>query len=471
MSQDCVAVEMPAIPRGAHIHIVGIGGSGMSAIARVLLERGDWHISGSDRSLSEVGRGLADLGARVYDGHRAEQVGDADFVFVSSAIPQDNVEVQEARGRGIPVIRRPQVLAWLTEGYDTIGVAGTHGKTTTTAMISAILLRAGLDPSFIVGGVVPELGTNAHAGRGRHFVIEADEYERTFLALRPSVAVVTNVEMDHPDCFPTYADVQAAFGAYLGQTRPGGWVIACADDPGGSGLLGGVPDGRRTVRYGLGPESDVRAVQVLPNGLGYDFDVVAAGEPCGRFSLQVPGLHNVRNALAALSVARELGVSLQVAREALVSYRGVARRFELKGEVAGITVIDDYAHHPTEIRATLAAARARYHGRTIWAVFQPHTFSRTQALLEQYRRCFDDADHVLITPIYAARERDDRGVSSADLVRDAVHKDMRYVPDLEAATRELVRSLKAGDVLVTMGAGDSFRVGEGVLSTLQERAT
>lgn len=462
---------MPAVPEGARIHFVGIGGSGMSAIARVLVERGGYRVSGSDRSLSDVGRALADLGARVFDGHRAEQVADADLLFISSAIPPDNVEVEEARARGIPVVRRPAVLAWLTNGFDTIGVAGTHGKTTTTAMIAAILLRAGLDPSFIVGGVVPELGTNAHAGRGRHFVIEADEYDRTFLSLRPAIAVVTNVELDHPDCYPTFADVQAAFAAYVRQVPPGGRVILCGDDPGAAGLARALSEDRRSVRYGLGPECDVRAVDVRANGLGHDFDVVAAGKPCGRFPLQVPGVHNVRNALAALSVAREVGVPTETAREALASYRGVARRFELKGEAAGVTIIDDYAHHPTEIRATLAAARARFHGRTIWAVFQPHTFSRTQALLEQYRRSFDDADHVLITPIYAARERDDRGVSSADLVRGAPHRDMRCVPDLEAATQELVRSLKAGDVLVTMGAGDSFRVGEGVLSILQERAT
>ncbi|MDI7274788.1 MAG: UDP-N-acetylmuramate--L-alanine ligase [Anaerolineae bacterium] len=462
---------MPEVPPGAHIHIVGIGGSGMSAIARVLLERGSYRISGSDQSLSEVGRGLASLGAQVFEGHRAGQVRDADVLFISSAIPEDNVEVQEARARGIPVIRRPQVLSWLTGGLETIAVAGTHGKTTTTAMISSILLRAGFDPSFIVGGVVAGLGTNARAGRGSHFVIEADEYDRTFLALRPTIAVVTSVEMDHPDCYPTYADVQAAFAAYLERVRPGGCAIACADDPGASALLTSVPSGRRTVRYGLGRGCDLWGQRIEASPLGHEFDLVIAGERGGRFSLQVPGLHNVRNALAALSVARELGVPVEVAREALASYRGVARRFELKGEAAGVTVIDDYAHHPTEIRATLAAARARYDARTIWAVFQPHTFSRTQALLDEYRHSFEDADHVLITPIYAARERDDQSVSSADLVRGAAHKDMRCVPNLEAATQELVRGLRAGDVLVTMGAGDSFRVSEGVLSILRERST
>ena len=449
---------------------MGIGGIGMSAIARVLLERGGYRVSGSDRSLSEVGRALAALGADVFDGHRAEQVGDADLVFVSSAIPSDNVEVQAARARGIPVFKRPQVLAWLTRSYQTIAVAGTHGKTTTTAMIAQLLLAAGLDPSFIIGGVVSDLDTNARAGRGPYLVIEADEYDRAFLGLRPALAVVTNVEMDHPDCYPTYRDVQAAFAAYLEGMVPSGCIVACSDDPGVGSLLAAMPNGRRVTRYGLGQAAVVRAIRVQNNGQGYSFDLLVDGEERGRYALQVPGLHNVRNALAALSVARELQIPEAVTREVLASYRGVARRFELKGEIGGVTVVDDYAHHPTEIRATLAAARARFAGRTIWAVFQPHTFSRTQTLLEEYRRSFGDADHVLITPIYAARERDNHEITNVDLVRGAEHGDMRSVPDLQSATEELVRNLKAGDVVLTLGAGDGFRVGEGVLSILREKA-
>ncbi len=460
---------VPAIPAGAHIHIVGIGGSGMSAIARVLLERGDLRISGSDRSLSDVGRSLSSLGAVVYEGHDARQVGEADLVFVSSAIPADNAEVQAARGRGIPVIKRPQVLAWLTQGFETIAVAGTAGKTTTTAMVAHLLLRAGLDPSFIIGGVLPGLETNAHAGRGRHFVIEADEYDRTFLGLQPAMAIVTNVEWDHPDCYPAYSDVQAAFAAYLQRVIPSGCVIACTDDPGARELVAGLPRGRRVISYGLDEGAQVRAAGVQSGGLGQDFDLLLAGQRRGRYSLQAPGLHNVRNALAALGVAQELQIPEGIARDALAMYRGVDRRFEVKGEVGGITVIDDYAHHPTKIRATLAAARAHYPGRTIWAVYQPHTFSRTRALLEDYRRSFGDADHVLVTPIYAAREKDEGRVSSADLVRGANHRDMRCVPGLEAAIAELVRHVEAGDVVVVMGAGDSFRVGEGMLSEMREK--
>ncbi len=460
--------DLPEVPAGAHIHVVGIGGIGMSAIARVLLERGGYHVSGSDRSLSDVGRALERLGAAVYDGHRARQVDGADLLFVSSAIPPDNEEVQAARERGIPVVKRPQVLAWLTAPYRTIAVAGTHGKTTTTAMVARVLLEAGLDPSFIIGGVVPGLNTNARAGRGPYFVIEADEYDRTFLALRPEVAVVTNVEMDHPDCFPTYRDVQAAFAAFVTGVREGGCVVACADDPGALALTAGLPVGRRALRYGLTTGCDLRAVDVAP-GTSTDFALEVAGERDGRYTLQVPGLHNVRNALAALGVARELGIRSETARAALASYSGVGRRFELKGEAAGVTVLDDYAHHPTEIRATLAAARARFGGRALWAVFQPHTFSRTAALLDDYRQSFRDADHVLITPIYAARERDNGTVTSADLVEGAEHPDMRCVGGLSEAAELLARHLEAGDVLLTMGAGDSYRVGEDVLSILRER--
>ena len=470
MAQGNGYSEGPAIQPGAHIHIVGIGGIGMSAIARVLLEGGGYRVSGSDRSLSEVGRSLADLGAEVYDGHRAEQLGDAEVVFVSSAIPMDNPEVQAAQVRGIPVLKRPQVLAWLTKPYRTIAVAGTHGKTTTTAMIACLLLEEGLDPSFIVGGILPGLATNARFGKGPFFVIEADEYDRTFLGLQPAVAVVTSVEMDHPDCYPTYEDVQAAFAAYLERVPREGCIVACGDDPGVRRLLARRWGSRRIIRYGFGEACAVRAVGVEANGLGYDFDWVVDGVGRGRFSLQIPGLHNVCNALAVLSVARELGISEEVAREVLRSFSGVARRFEFKGEVGGVTVIDDYAHHPTEIRATLAAARARFNGRTIWAVFQPHTFSRTRALLEEYRQSFGDADHVLVTPIYAAREQDTKQVTGADLVDGASHKDMRYVPDLQSAIAELIRDLKAGDVVVTMGAGDGYRVGEGVLSILRGRA-
>ena len=441
----------------------------MSAIARLLLEQGLYRISGSDHNLGDVGRALADLGAEVFDDHQAAHLGGADLVFVSSAIPADNVEVQAAWAGGIPVIRRPQVLAWLTQPYRTIGVAGTHGKTTTTAMIAQLLLRAGEDPSFIVGGVVPGLGTNARAGKGPFFVIEADEYERTFLALRPSVAVVTNVEMDHPDCYPSYEHVQAAFTAFVGRVVAGGCVVGCADDPGAQSVLAAAPTGHRAIRYGLGMGCDVQGVAVRSNGPGHDFEAVVGGESRGRFSLRVPGLHNVRNALAVLSVAQELQIPDELTREVLASFGGVARRFELKGEVGGVVVVDDYAHHPTEIRATLAAARSRFNERRIWVVFQPHTFSRTQALLEEYQSSFADADHVLITPIYASRERDERKVSSLDLVRGAQHRDIRCVPDLQSAITELIRNVTAGDVVLVMGAGDSFRVGEGVLSALQER--
>lgn len=461
--------DLPQVRDGAHIHIVGIGGSGMSAIARVLLERGKYCISGSDRNLSDVGRSLAALGAKVYDGHRAEHVGDADWLFASAAIPADNVEIEAARLKGIPVVRRPQVLAWLTRPYQVIAIAGTHGKTTTTAMVAQMLLEAELDPSFVIGGVVPGLGVNARAGGGRYFVVEADEYDRTFLALEPAIAVVTNIEHDHPDCYPTYADVQAAFAAFVNGSTRDGLVVACGEDPGAAEMLEEVRSRRHVLTYGIGAGHDVQASAVHNSGAGHEFVLLIEGESRGSFRIAVPGMHSVRNALAALAVAHVLQLDHTVARDVLGSFRGAARRFELKGEVSGVTVVDDYAHHPTEIRATLAAARERFGDRTIWAVFQPHTFSRTQVFVDEYRRSFQDADHVLVTPIYASREREDHRISSEDLVRDVNHQDIRSVPDLSSAVAALTAGVRTGDVVVIMGAGDSYRVGEGLLSELQER--
>jgi UDP-N-acetylmuramate--alanine ligase len=460
---------LPELTAGARIHIIGVSGSGMSAIARVLLERGAYLVSGSDRNVSAVGRALRDLGATIYEGHRAEQVDGADIVFASSAVPADNVEVQAARARGIPVLKRPQMLGWLTGSQRTVAVAGTHGKTTTTGLIALTLLKAGLDPSFIVGGVLPSLEANARAGRGAHFVIEADEYDRTFLGLRPELAVVTNVEMDHPDCYPTYEDVLAAFAAFVRRVTAGGCVVACSDDAGVRRLLASLPAGLRVVRYGLEPGADLRARQVRANGAGFDFDLEIPGAWGGHYELRLAGVHNVCNALAAIAVAQELHVDPRALRQILATFAGVARRFEVKGEAAEVTVIDDYAHHPTQIQTIVAAAHARYPGRTIWAVFQPHTFSRTLALLDDYRRSFHGAEHVLIMPIYAARELDRHEVTSDDLVRGNGHPDMRSVPNLQAAVDELGRNVRAGDVVLVMGAGDSYRVGEGVLDILRER--
>ncbi len=455
----------------AHFHLVGIGGIGLSAIAKVLLEEGH-RVSGSDVRLSPITDALAAQGAAVHQGHRAENVGQADVVLVSSAIPDDNPEAAAARARGIPVVKRDWMLGRMMAGRFGIAVAGSHGKTTITAMIALVLTEAGLDPTFIVGGILQNLGTNARAGRGEHFVVEADEYDRAFLGLRPRIAVVTNIEMDHPDCYPQMDDLLGAFREFLGRVPADGCIIGCGDEERVREVLeaGSWKLEAELVTYGLGEWVDWRAVDVRPNELGgSDFVALHEGKSVGEFTLRIPGLHNVQNSLAVLAVAHRLGLDMADVGESLRSYRGVQRRFEVKGEAGGkardgVVVIDDYAHHPTQIRTTLRAARGRYPGRAIWAVFQPHTYSRTRALLDEFAASFADADHVVVTDIYAAREDDDLGLSAADIVARMRHPDARYIPGLDEAAGHLLDHLKPGDVLLTLGAGDGYKVGEEVLA-------
>ena len=460
--------EVLGIGKGARVHFVGIGGAGLSAIARVLLERG-YEVSGSDIKPSPLALELARLGATIYEGHRAEHVTGARMVVVSSAVPPHNPEVVEARRRGIPVVKRDFLLGRMMEGHLGIAVAGTHGKTTTTSMLAFVLEEAGLDPTFIVGGVLDNLGTNARAGRGPYFVVEADEYDHTFLGLHPRIAVVTAIELDHPDCYPTLEAMREAFRRFLALVPRGGYVVGCLDEEGVRAVLGDVKEGVEVVTYGLGEGAQWRGTEVRVNGKGgNDFSVLHRGKAVGRFSLRIPGVHNVRNALAAVAVAGILGLDMEGVAGSLARFRGARRRFEVKGEAAGVLVIDDYAHHPTEIKATLAAVRERYPGRTVWAVFQPHTYSRTKALLAEFAASFADADHVIITDIFAAREHDDLGVSAADIVKLMSHPDARHIPTLEEAAAYLLPRLKPGDVLITLGAGDGYRVGERVLSELRE---
>ena len=457
--------------RDLSIHLVGIGGIGLSAIAKVLLEEG-YRVSGSDLKLSPITDALAELGATIYEGHRPENVGDAQLVIVSSAIPPDNPEVVEARRRGIPVVKRDWMLGEMTRGRYTIAVAGSHGKTTITAMLAFVLTELGLDPSFIVGGILQNLGTNAKAGKGEYFVIEADEYDRAFLGLRPNIAVVTNIEMDHPDCYPRVEEMVEAFRKFVNLVPDGGCIVGCGDEGRVRELLEARNwklEAGRVVTYGLRESVDWRAVDIRPNELGgNDFVALHDGRAVGEFSLQIPGLHNVQNALAAIAVAHRLGLDLKGVAETLRNFQGTKRRFEVKGEVKGVIVIDDYAHHPTQIRTTLRAARERYPNRTIWAVFQPHTYSRTKALLNDFAASFADADHVVVTDIYPAREFDTLGVSAAEIVAHMSHPDARYIADLDEVVAYLLPRLQPGDVLLTLGAGDGYKVGEGVLSKLKE---
>jgi UDP-N-acetylmuramate--alanine ligase len=464
MSSSSVLMK-PGVNR---IHIVGIGGIGMSAIARVLHGLG-YEVSGSDARQTPLTIELAELGMTLSHVHRAENVEGADLVVVSSAVPEDNPEVQAAHHLGVAITKRDRLLGELMTGKLGIAVAGTHGKTTTSALIAFILTELGLDPTFVVGGILQGLETNARLGQGPHFVVEADEYDHTFLGLRPRLAVVTVIEMDHPDCFADLDAITADFGLFMRLVPRGGTLIGCADQPRVMDLLQEVSAEQKVaaVTYGLDTTAHWRACDVRLNDWGgSDFAVLSKGEVVGKAQLRLPGLHNVSNSLASLAVADCLHLPLHDVLAVLPRFRGVRRRFEWKGEARGVVVIDDYAHHPTEIGATLAAARRRFGSRPLWVFFQPHTYSRTKALWNEFAASFGDADHVLISDIYAAREMKDPAVSAVDLVRRMSHADVRYVGTLCEASEILRTSLKSGDVLLTLGAGDGDQVGEDVLLAL-----
>lgn len=433
----------------------------MSAIARVLFERGET-VTGSDLTMSEFAESLAEVGVPVTIGHAAAAVSGADLVLASSAIPADNVELLSAAEAGIPVLTRAAFLPELIADYRSIAVAGTHGKTTTSAMIAWILSRAGLDPSFIVGGMPIDLGTNSRQGTGDYFVIEADEYDRTFLGLYPTIAVITNVEHDHPDDYPSFEDFETAFKAFVSGVQE--QLIVNADDPKSEGLDG---QNLSRVTFGLREGADWRAEDLRQNDAGgLDFLAVKDKELTELIRLRVPGEHNVRNALGALAAVHEVGVEFSAARSALAEFHGVGRRFEIVGERAGITVIDDYAHHPSEIEATLQAARHLYPEAQIWAVYQPHTFSRTKVFFDRLTRSFGAADHVIVTEIFAAREEPDPEVSAAELAAGIEGQDVRFIPSLEEVANQVVQDVEPGAVVITLSAGDANQVGLQVLRAL-----
>ncbi len=447
-----------------HVHLVGIGGIGLSAIARILVARGI-RVSGSDQSQSTLTDELQALGVQVFIGHHPENIGDADLLLVTSAAQSDNPEVSEAKERGIRIAKRVDFLPELTAGMETIAVAGTHGKTTTTGMIAAILQNGGLDPTVVVGGIIPELHGNSRTGTGKHFVIEADEYDRAFWGLRPSVAVVTSIEMDHPDCYRDLDDVARAFHEFLVRVPSDGLVVGLGDHGRVAEELGRIKT-CRVERYGLHVTNDWVASDVRAQGTGSVFKVRRRRDRARDFSLKIPGQHNVLNALAAIAVADHIGVDASIIRQTLAEFRGALRRFEIKGEFGGVTIIDDYAHHPSEIRATLAAAQSRFPGRPIWAVFQPHTYTRTLALLDDFAQSFEAADHVIVTEVFGARETDTRGVSGKHIVDRMKHRDARFIGTLEETVVFLAGTMQPGDVLITLGAGDVNRVGVQVGSEL-----
>lgn len=411
------------------VHLIGIGGAGLSAIARILLERGV-AVSGSDRMPNPLAEVLQRDGAHVFYGHDAAHVTGADAVIVTSAAPPDHVEIAAAKAAGIPVYKRADVIASIMAGQTAICVAGTHGKTTTTAMIAHILRQTGRDPSYIVGGTLPLTGTNAGVGQGGAFVIEADEYDYMFLGLRPEIAVITNAEWDHPDFFPTPELLLDAFRRFIALIPPDGTLIACADDPGSASLM-----------------AEARC-RVIPYGYPYT-----------PIPLSIPGRHNLYNAHAAILAAGTQGVSRDEAAAALATFAGAGRRFDVRFDRDGIAVIDDYAHHPTAIRATLEAARSRYPDRALWAVWQPHTFSRTRALWADYLSAFADADHVVVTDIYAAREGADGVTTAARFVSALSHPDAQHAPSLADAAALLNTEVRAPAAILIMSAGDAPEIG------------
>jgi UDP-N-acetylmuramate--alanine ligase len=455
------------------VHFIGIGGTGLSAIARILVEKG-YTVSGSDRTLSSLALELAELGVTVFEGHAADNIAGADLVIRSSAVSDDNPEVQASLVAGIPVLKRADFLAQLIAGQDCIAIAGTHGKTTTTAMIAWVLTRLGQDPSYIIGGVSKNLGRNAHAGQGKYFVIEADEYDNMFLGLEPTWAVVTIVEHDHPDCFPTPADYQAAFEAFVKRIKPGGGLLVCSDNPGASALISACPSGRQTHTFGASSPAEYSAEAIFANARGgSDFSLSLkstqlAPQMIAQVGLQLPGLHMVRNAAAVLALIHQLGLSVEEAVKALAEFSSTGRRFDLRGTVQSVTFYDDYAHHPTEIRATLEAARQRYPTQTIWAVWQPHTYSRTRTLQNDFAAAFTDADRVLVTEIYAAREKYNN-FSSLQVVQAMDHPSARFCPTLTNVAETLLAELKAGDVVLVLSAGDADQISDQVLQELKKR--
>ncbi len=452
--------------RSPKIHFVGIGGIGMSGIAEVLLNLG-YAVSGSDLKESEITRHLAGLGGRVFQGHAAENLGDADVVVVSSAVRRDNPEVAAARARQIPVIPRAEMLAELMRLKHGVAIAGSHGKTTTTSMAAHLLAHAGLDPTAVVGGKVNGFGSNAKLGKGDYMVVEADESDGSFLRLTPTLAVVTNVDPEHLDHWKTEAALRRGFVDFLNRVPFYGLCILCVDHPAVRSLLPEVE--RRVVTYGESRQADYRAERIELAGPAVSFEAVRRGASLGRFRVGMVGRHNALNALAVVALGDELGIPVETTREALAAFKGVQRRFTVRGEAGGVTVVDDYGHHPAEVRATLRGARDAF-GRRVVCLFQPHRYTRTRDLLDEFATAFDDADVLLLTEIYAASEDPIPGVTGEGLaaaVRARGHRDVTFVPEragLAGAARARVRP---GDLVLTLGAGDITGVGPDLLALLE----
>ncbi len=451
-----------------HIHFVGIGGIGMSGLAQVLLTLG-YSVSGSDLRSTMITKRLEAKGATIYKGHRPENIIGADVLVVSSAIRSDNPELEAARAAEVPIIPRAEMLGELMRFKKFgVAVAGAHGKTSTTSMIASVFQAAGLDPTVIIGGQVKGLGTNAYWGKGDFLVAEADESDGSFLRLTPSIVVITNIDREHLDFYSDLEEIKDSFSRFIDKIPFYGVVIACGDDPVVRQVL--AKNRKRHIVYGIRENAELRACAIRNTSMGISFGVEHNGAFLGQINLSVPGIYHVRNALASVALGIELGQEFEVIRNGLESYKGVGRRFEILGIERDVTVVDDYAHHPTEIRATLEAARELWPERRIVVLFEPHRYSRTQALMEEFVSCFDKADDLWLTEIYPASESPIVGVSGqrlARLIEKRSGKEVHFVENVIDFPREVIPFLRAGDVVFTMGAGAIGKMGPKIVQALR----
>lgn len=451
----------PVFGRTRHIHMVGIGGIGMSGMAEILIHRG-YKVTGSDGALSDTTRRLEEIGATIFEGHTAENIEGADVVVYTSAVKaEENVETKAALDARIPTIKRAEMLAELMKMKFGIGVAGTHGKTTTTTMIGLVTREGNYDPTIMVGGKVHSFDkTNAVVGKGDVIVVEADEFDRTFLRLTPSIAIITNIEAEHLDIYDDLDDVKNAFVDYANKVPFYGAVVVCLDDPNVRSILPQLE--RRILSYGLTPQANIRATDLQMNQFNSTFTVLQDGKKLGVITLKAPGEHNVKNALAAVATGLELNIDFKLIKQGLENFEGVYRRFQLKYN-NGVMVIDDYAHHPTEVKATLEAANAGWPDRRVIAVFQPHLYSRTQELYKEFGLSFFDAEVMVVTDVYPSREKPIEGVTGkmiADTASTYGHRNVVYVEDKNDVHERLKEIVKPGDIIITMGAGDIYKSGD-----------
>ena len=447
------------------VHFVGIGGIGMSGIAEILINQG-FEVSGSDMSAGQNTEALVNAGAKIYIGHSADNIKDAEVVVYSSAVkPLDNPETKAALQKGIPVIRRAEMLAEVSRLNYCLAIAGTHGKTTTTSMLGLVLIKAGIDPTVIVGGRLIDFGgTNARLGKGKWTVVEADEYDRSFLQLFPTISIINNIEPEHLDIYKDFDDIKDTFTEFANKVPFYGFVALGLDDSGVKAILKRI--NKQIVTFGMSRNCDYRADNIEMSTHSIKCNVYEFNNLLGELTIHVPGIHNLKNALASIAVARKMDIPYEIIASALNEFKGVYRRFDIHGEFGGVLVVDDYAHHPTEVKATLTAARNGWNRRIV-AAFQPHTFTRTQALYKDFAEAFDNADVLIVTDVYPARELPIEGITGKLIADEAIsygHKNVHYIPTLEEVKEKINDILLPGDILITIGAGNIYTIGEYVES-------